>query len=157
MFLASKPLAELASKKAYSTLVTASKHTQTMKQAQDRHFKLNAVHSILYIAGMSRIIEERSEKDLLRIKKCGYLFEPINSDKRDLTFREACNKIIHAKSIDFLEQKTFFNLSGGKKIEAVYFEAEVKLCGSKGKKEWKAVLDVVEFCRASLETVRYSY
>ena len=63
-----------------------------------------------------------------------------------LEFREACNKVIHALRIHFDgEPDTPEKL--GSLTPIVHFY------GSKGKQEWKAVLNVVEFCRAAANVI----
>jgi hypothetical protein len=59
-----------------------------------------------------------------------------------LDFREACNKIIHATGVHF---------DGGvdPNTNAEYLNPVVYLYGSKAKKEWKATLDIVQFCTAA--------
>ncbi|MDP1638578.1 MAG: hypothetical protein Q8K74_11050 [Candidatus Nitrotoga sp.] len=59
-----------------------------------------------------------------------------------LDFREACNKIIHAKRVHFdiaVHEKTGVN----------YLNPIVYLYGSRGVKEWKATLDITQFCKAA--------
>lgn len=59
-----------------------------------------------------------------------------------LNFREACNKIIHAKKVHF---------DGGinEKTKSPYVNPIIYLYGDKGGKSWKATLDIVEFCKAA--------
>jgi len=59
-----------------------------------------------------------------------------------LGFREACNKIIHAERVHF--DGEIHSIT-----KAQYLTPLIHLYGEKGGKEWKATLDVVEFCRAA--------
>lgn len=59
-----------------------------------------------------------------------------------LDFREACNKIIHAKRVHF-------DIAVHEKTGVDYLNPVVYLYGSKGEKEWKATLDITQFCRAA--------
>ena len=63
-----------------------------------------------------------------------------------LEFREACNKIIHAKRVHF---------DGGLHPEtgAEYLNPTIYLYGTKGTKDWKATLDVVELCKAASNVI----
>lgn len=59
----------------------------------------------------------------------------------DLTIREACNKIIHAKEFGFDVQKF-----RGK--QEYYFKPFFNITGTKGKAKWFAYIDVLFFCNA---------
>lgn len=63
-----------------------------------------------------------------------------NGSISNLTFREACSKIVHADSYDY-----------GKNI--VYLEnginKDVKLKGSINNEEWLANIDIDKFCRSA--------
>lgn len=59
-----------------------------------------------------------------------------------LDFREACNKIIHAKRVHF-------DSAVHEKTGVGYLNPVVYLYGSKGAKDWKATLDITHFCRAA--------
>ena len=78
----------------------------------------------------------------------GLLIPNLNRPDRheDLSFREACNKILHAsevlpKTVEIAEEV------------APALEPLVDLYGEKGKKPWKAVLDVRLFAVAATEFV----
>jgi len=72
----------------------------------------------------------------------GKLFENIKSTPQkytNLTFKESCNKIIHAKHINFdLE-----NAKSTKEYDSI--NSTIYLYGDHNKKEWKAELDVCKF------------
>ena len=59
--------------------------------------------------------------------------------KEPLNLREACNKIIHAKLLNW--NRTKIEGLGGPLLPSVY------LYGKKDKKGWRCFVDVVEFCR----------
>jgi len=68
------------------------------------------------------------------------------TEPESLSFKEACNKIIHAKKVHFdgnIDQKT----------KAEYINPIIHLYGDKGGKEWKATLEVVEFCKAAFHVI----
>ncbi|WP_156024007.1 hypothetical protein [Thioclava indica] len=81
---------------------------------------------------------------------CGRLIKDVAIDSIEpLTFREACNKIIHANK--FLA--TFIK-SGEVKIfcnEMEPMHHEMRLFGEHFGKEWRAELDVLAFLRATTE------
>ena len=59
-----------------------------------------------------------------------------------LDFREACNKIIHA-------QQVHFDGESHPTTGVQYLNPVVHLYGTKGRKKWKATLDITQFCRAA--------
>lgn len=63
-----------------------------------------------------------------------------------LEFREGCNKIIHASRVHFdgdIHPET----------GAEYLNPIIYLYGTKGAKDWKATLDVIEFCKAASNVI----
>ncbi|MEK9136877.1 MAG: hypothetical protein AAB393_07125, partial [Bacteroidota bacterium] len=63
-----------------------------------------------------------------------------------LDLREACNKIMHAGTIHF-------DVETNDRSKAKYLTSFVYLYGKRGKVNWKATLDVVEFCRAAANVI----
>jgi|WetSurMetagenome_2_1015567.scaffolds.fasta_scaffold293562_2 hypothetical protein len=59
-----------------------------------------------------------------------------------LDLREACNKIMHAGTIHF-------DVEVDAATGAKYLNPLVYLYGKRGKVNWKAILNVVEFCKAA--------
>lgn len=72
---------------------------------------------------------------------CGILYPNLEQKKvkKDLLFREACNKIIHATGINF-------DLSKAHNIKTGYLNPFVYLYGELQGKKWKVKLDVYHFC-----------
>jgi hypothetical protein len=63
----------------------------------------------------------------------------------DLTFREACNKIIHSEHINF-------DMHDPKSLrEYAYILPIVYLYGVKGRDEWRAKIDVVKFVEVAVD------
>jgi hypothetical protein len=58
------------------------------------------------------------------------------------TFKESCNKILHATLVEVTEAE-------GENLAAA-LEPRVKLFGEQGKREWKAVLDIRQFVVAAV-------
>jgi len=74
---------------------------------------------------------------------CGKLFAdwPTRSKKSEvLTLREACNKIIHATRVHH-------DTVGDPEYEDWYLRPYVYLYGKKGKRNWRAQLDIVNFAK----------
>ena len=79
---------------------------------------------------------------------CGH--NVVSGGETELTFREACNKVIHAKQLSFTFLKegvvtSFVNNNGP--MHPMHHE--VWLSGEQSKKDWFAKLDVLEFIRAT--------
>ena len=80
---------------------------------------------------------------ITQTNKTGILKEGQN--KKDLTIREACNKIIHATGIEF---KFKYSQHGSKKIR--YLDSEIILHGKKGGTSWEASLKIFQFINLAL-------
>lgn len=64
-----------------------------------------------------------------------------------LSFREACNKIIHAK--DFVPQSQVERITDGYADRA--YLPKIKLIGQKGSFSWEATVDVPQYCVCALK------
>jgi len=62
-----------------------------------------------------------------------------NNKSKELSFREACNKIVHA--VNFISKTR----SNKKPMHEIFFISKVYLEGAKEKTKWKAVLDIDKF------------
>jgi hypothetical protein len=137
--LASRAIAELedgSSKRPLSSFVSANEQSEISKL-------------LIQIAAYFRVkYDDGSWEHGFWLHKnfqgVGSLFEDALIPKVivNLDFREACNKIIHAKRIHF-------DVAVHEKTGVEYLNPVIYLYGSKGVKEWKATLDIKEFCRAA--------
>jgi hypothetical protein len=76
---------------------------------------------------------------------CGRLFPnwPKKKEKPEvLTLREACNKIIHATTVNF-------DIVGRPHLEEHYLRPYLYLYGKKGKQNWRAIVSIVDFVKWS--------
>jgi len=102
------------------------------------------IRLIVEIATQYRIMESNvKDKSCLNEKiVVGALQKNIESEElTDLTVREACNKIIHAKEIGFDVRKF-------KGKQEHYFKPYFHIDGTKGKCNWYAYIDLLFFCDA---------
>lgn len=102
---------------------------------------------LLVVAITARVIDDREQKvfDLIA-GNCGTLVD--GEERKDLTLREACNKIIHAT-------KVRFDLSEND-AKQKYLNPTIYLYGQRQNgTEWKATLDVLEFAREYVSCVRH--
>lgn len=71
--------------------------------------------------------------------KVGKLEEPIGRQTKDLTLREACNKIIHAKEIKY-------EVINGDYECNRFLKPTIYLYGKRQENKWRAILNVKDFC-----------
>lgn len=64
----------------------------------------------------------------------------------NLSFREACNKIVHAK--DFAPQSKVSKIVDD--FEDRVYLPFIKLVGKKGKSNWNAIIDIGKYCTCAL-------
>lgn len=112
------------------------------------------VELLIEIATRYRIMswgtkENRSKE--FKDENVGTLFVG-NKDKiEDLSMHEACNKIIHAKEIEF----DVSPLTNSK--EHFYFKPFIHVYGEKGKNNWATMIDVVLFCNAANQSLEKAF
>lgn len=80
------------------------------------------------------------------ISSVGQLTSIPGEDKVDLSFRETCNKIIHAK--DFVPQSKVSKIIDDYE-DRVYLPF-IKLDGKKGKSSWNVIIDIGKYCICAL-------
>jgi hypothetical protein len=97
-------------------------------------------------AVMLRILDDNNDGLIAFRRSCGKLQEDRSKARRiDLTLREACNKIIHARDVnwDVVRQQD---------LDA-YIRPFVYLYGSKGKLKWRTKLNLVDYVRHGLHAI----
>lgn len=154
-FLGSKALAEFrkCEIEGAKNSITERKHNEPLARLQRDHFRMNVSHLILSIAGLLRVVEERDRDGIVANDFiCGELREPVDDKAKGLGLREACNKIIHAKSIVIPENVVASERPAARQK---YFEPKLVLTGSRGRVKWQAEIDVIKFCRGSLYLYNY--
>jgi len=139
-FVASKSLAKLCESDAYLH------HAMYLL---DNFFETEATRILLSSAVVARVIDDRDNhlKDYETF--CGKLIEDFsNSPKEiDLTLREACNKIIHAKAVKYDVE---VNRPG---FDQRYLNPFIYYYGEYRRKEWKAILNVIDYIRVYVDHV----
>lgn len=102
---------------------------------------------LISIAVISRSYLDTSSVDNNFNKDClvgKIIFNNINKEE-GLNFRESCNKIIHATNINF-------DIDKGNNIKDGYIKPIVYLYGSYKGKEWKATVNIIDFCKAAINS-----
>lgn len=139
VFMASRPIAAAA-------LGSLSLHRE-LADVGDIERDL-ATRLLLSIAVTVRVLDDREDGQLEMLSTyVGTLTEDSAElmASGGLTLREACNKIIHAKGVDFAASKS--------EGEREYLEPFVYFTGSKGRRVWNASLNVMQFVREGLYAV----
>ena len=135
-FEASRPLAELGQ-------AEGSPNECFIDSLPREFFEDEVSRILLQTAIVLRIVDDESEADREERNPfiCGELEQ--NGDTGSLPLREACNKIIHARKINFDTDTLPLGSSEG---ERNYFlNPYVYLYGSQGNKHWKAIIRVRDF------------
>ena len=115
-------------------------------------------HTLINLAICNRTHMERRLKDHERHypkRVCGKWTNGVGAQKevKNLSFREACNKIIHAEKFaaTFLKDGTITRFAG----EMERMHHEMWLFGKYAEKEWKVDLDVFDFIRATADNFEF--
>ncbi len=140
IFLASKSFAELC--------------THYPGEGFDPIYKIQEVEDdeitriLLTLAITARVIDDRENRvfDIPR-SDCGTLRKNMNEQNDELLgLREACNKIIHAKKVNFDVEE--FGVHR-------YLKPHIYIYGTQNAVHWRAQLDVVKFCKEYALTVSH--
>lgn len=139
-FLASRRLSEMCHDDPYLN------HAM---YALDHFFEIEATRILLSSAVIARVIDDRDGELKNYDTTCGTLIE--NLEHPDITenlhLREACNKIIHAKTIRYdveVERHGY---------DQRLFNPYIYYYGSRNGKKWKATLDVVNYVKSFTDNV----
>ena len=129
-FLASKNISDLCDEDAW--FCEAMGHL-------DHFFENEVIRILLSAAVLARVIDDRDGQLKNFDTKCGELQPDMDNPNNviGLTLREACNKIIHATTIRYDVEVV--------RLDKRYLNPFVYYYGKKGKTEWRATLNVIEF------------
>ncbi len=135
MFLASKGLSELRDGEYDSGPDILSQHEQPEIE-----------HLLIQTAILYRIADDNAKAGRSFYGSwnpvVGRLYPDISKEQsEELNLREACNKIIHLTKLKY-------DMIEGEFSWQNYVQPTLYLYGRKGNQEWKAILDVKEFCIA---------
>ena len=120
------------------------------------------LHTVIQLAVMNRIQLDnmcplRSDPSELSYdsieRECGKLIEDIdaNSEEKCLTFREACNKIIHAKKIEVTPDENGDRVFPGRGSTLILRGTKKE---KKDEKAWQVNLDILEFLCGTFENFK---
>jgi hypothetical protein len=105
--------------------------------------KTEIEHLMLQTAVLVRSVDTSALNGLLFHERwnptVGKLEEPIGDSPKDLSLREACNKIIHVKEIKYEVVVTDDSWNR-------FLKPTVYLYGQHQQRSWKATLDIKSFC-----------
>lgn len=112
-------------------------------------FDVETQRILIQAAVVARIKDDNEEESRLKLGEfettCGTLIENLDEPEEvKLSLREACNKIIHALRFHYdVESQAGVNI-----INPVVY-----LYGKKGRKEWKASLNIIDFVKHYINNV----
>ena len=100
-------------------------------------------HLLLQIATLFRSADTSALEEVTFNQRwnpiVGKLEQPIGGQAKDLTLREACNKIIHVKEIKY-------EIINGEYEWTRYLKPTLYLYGQQRNEQWRAILDMEAFC-----------
>jgi hypothetical protein len=101
---------------------------------------------LLSLAITARVVDDRENNVFERYSaSCGTIQKDILSEEVEiLDLREACNKIIHAKSVRYDVEE--LNIQ-------IYLNPFIYLYGSVQGKQWRVNLDIIKFCKEYVSIV----
>jgi len=104
---------------------------------------------LLQTAIILRMLDDESEAEIEERSPfyCGTLEQ--NKKDQKLSLREACNKIIHTRKINFDQEELTKN-----ERSALFYTPKVYLYGKQGKNDWKANLDLHDFLNHASRLLR---
>lgn len=107
---------------------------------------------LVSIAARVRVIQDREREYFKRVKgtECGRLVRDVKHPRtwEPLSWREACNKIIHAKHFHVDLQRVPRNPNDYPPLRPIIY-----LYGTQDRAEWKATLNVVAFVAINAELI----
>jgi hypothetical protein len=111
-----------------------------------QYFDVETQRILISAATISRVIDD-NEEEMFRLRNfdtvCGVLIKDLkNGTEKDLTLREACNKIMHATKYRYDVDK-----------ERLFIRPTIYLYGSYKNKDWKATLDIIRFASQYLNNI----
>lgn len=131
----------------------ASDEHEFFVETLEREFFCDEVSRILLQSAIIlRMLDDESEADLEERNPfhCGTLEH--GEKEENLSLREACNKIIHTRQINFDSELVDAAKSGNANIR--YYRPYVYLYGRKRKKEWKATIELHRFLNHAARLLR---
>ena len=143
IFLADKPLLAL------SMAEPADGHTL---DGLHNEFCEDEITRILMNSAISlRILDDRDGGVLQRAAACGELH--INGQSEPLSFREACNKIVHATRVNFDIERLDGEPLADPVGEPTFLNPKIYLYGARNGTEWKAVLNIASYVHGAIQVV----
>lgn len=91
---------------------------------------------------VKQFVDKNSDADLLSWRS--------KPKKYKTTLREACNKIIHARGVRYVYQKTYNQFEG----ETYMMDGIVELCTDEKDKEWKVSFILPDFLEAIMDVAK---
>ena len=125
-----------------ASLLLADKKMASIRNVSDwsRDLYENEVNRfMLLVAAVSRGLLDLSDKSDVENHSCGEYWPEFRKNKESLTFRQACNSVIHAKEI--LPYKVKYKAM----IRQAYYVDRITVRGKHKGKTTRAQIDIIKF------------
>lgn len=143
IFLADKPLVVLSEEGDRAGRTLIGLHSEFSEYEITRILMNSAI--------TLRILDDRDGGVLQHVEPCGEL------QSRDLvealTFREACNKIVHATRVNFDIERLDGKPLGQPSTEPTFMNPKIYLYGMRQGAEWRAVLDIIAYVHGAIQVL----
>lgn len=148
MFLAERSLVQQSLKDAKAKPVDT---IPRLEQVRNELFQTTASYLLLEIAISMRVLDDQFLGMSDNLPTCGILRPDVCAREKPLTFREACNKIIHGQRHQFQQEHQMSDSAKYRTERAPLFVYKplVVYAGEKGQQKWDAYLEVIPFCDAA--------
>jgi hypothetical protein len=113
-------------------------HFQSLTINEEQKIKEYLLSIAIKIRMIDDLMKAHRKNDHIPYKNdVGFLIAKEGQKKEILEIREACNKIIHTRSLKFVYAKTKNNLQ--------YLKPKIHFFGEKNNDTWKATIDIIKF------------
>ena len=117
---------------------TKNMHFKRLTFIEGRKIKEYLISIAIKLRMIDDLMKSHNKENHIPIKDdVGFVKTKNGKKKEILSIREACNKIIHAKSLEFGYGKTKDKIS--------YLKPRIQFIGDRNKKNWKATIDILKF------------
>lgn len=143
IFLADRPLMALVEKEARGGQTLDGLHNEFCEDEITRILMNSAI--------TLRVLDDRDSGTLQRVEPCGEL--QTRGQTEALTFREACNKIVHATRVNFDIERLDGRPLDRPSTEPTFMNPKIYLYGVRQGAEWRAMLDVIAYVHGAIQVV----
>lgn len=140
----------------YLGQVEPTTRTDPLESLQKEFFTDEVSRILLQTSIVVRILDDELEADPEEKapRHCGTLEQPSGQTPKPLTLREACNKLIHARKINFDIELVSWELANPL-LGVSWVQPRTFLYGYHQGIEWKATIEVIKLIEQAYAVLRY--